>query len=56
MKRNRHKLSENVAIAKNALLPFHSIDVTAHAEDMPELTVLGWVKGLAGLESMMAEQ
>ena len=56
MKRNRHKLSENAAIAKIALLPSHSIDVTAQHEDMPELTVLGWVKGFAGLESMMVEQ
>ena len=28
----------------------------ARAEALPESTVHGWVKGIAGLEAMMAEQ
>jgi len=55
-KRKRHTLSEKVSIAKKALLPFNTIAAIAREEELPESTVCGWVKGIKGLESLIAEQ
>ena len=56
MKWKRHTISEKVAIARKAMLPFTSMAAVAHAEGLPDSTVWGWVKEIAELEAKLAQE